>query len=129
MFDFYLPYVTLNTRTMCHFVISLFFSPFIWILVVTVFLFGSSHLCISCIIVMHNQNNFLCVYDLTWKFTIYLEPKSHLAFHGVLAEFLSVSFIKRVISRPAVPILCVRRRARPDGNCVKATSYLANCAS
>ena len=53
----------------------------------------------------------------------------HLVFHGVLADFLPVSFIKRVPSRPAVPMLCVRRRARTDGNCVKAPSYLANCAS
>lgn len=27
------------------------------------------------------------------------------------------------------PIFCVQRRGRPDGNCMKATSYLANCAS
>lgn len=58
-----------------------------------------------------------------------LEPKLHLVFHGVLADFLSVSFIKRAPSRPAVPTLCVQRRARPDGNCVKATSYPANRAS
>lgn len=108
------------------------FHPFIWILVVTFteLVSSSSHcVCISCIICMYNQRNFSCVYDLPWKFTMYLEPKSHLVFHGVLADFLSVSFIKPEPSRLAVPIFCVRRRARPDGNCVKATSYLANCAS
>lgn len=60
---------------------------------------------------------------------MYLEPKSHLVFHGVLAGSRSVSFIKAVTSRPAVPIFCVQRRATPDGSRVKATSYLANCAS
>lgn len=89
----------------------------------------------SCIIAMHKRNNCVlvcvCVYvwDLPWTSTVGLEPKSHSVFHGVLADFFSASFIKRAPSRPAVPTFCVQRRARPDGNCVRATSYPANRAS
>lgn len=121
--------LTLNKWTKRHSLpLSLsLFPPFIWILVLTFQSFCLAFLCvqvyISCKTVCGSED------DVLWKFTVQLETKLHLVFHGVLADFLPVSFIKRVPSRPAVPMLCVRRRARTDGNCVKAPSYLANCAS